>query len=102
MRKLVIVMLAVGSLAGCGVESRQPPVSTAPTAAGGPPSKAPESPNALPPGSQVDAPFVEDTIGTTRVGPAGGPAPVSSARPPSAGLGSATQTGQPRRVNNGY
>ena len=104
MRTLPAALLALVSLGGCAAESREPPVSLAPTAAGGPPAKAPESANALPLGSQVDAPIIapEGTINSVRVGPGSTSAPVTSTRPPIAGLGTATESGQPRPIPRAY
>ena len=104
MRKYLLATLSVVGLADCAGASMRPPASTAQTQASGAPSMDPQSPNSLPPGSQVQAPFTpaEGNISSTQVGPGGGRAPVSSTMQPIAGTGTATVTGRPNRVPNSY
>ena len=102
--KTAFTLMLLLATAGCGYESREPPVSLAQTMAGGPPNQQPQSPNSLPLGSQVNAPFTSDigAVATTRVGPGGGPAPVTSTRQPLVGTGTATAPARPRSVENAY
>ena len=101
--KTAALILAL-AVAGCSGLSHEPPVSTAQTMAGGPPEQMPQSPNSLPPGSQVSAPFTSSigTIGPVRVGPASGNAPATSTKQPLAGTGTATAPGTPRSLDNAY
>jgi hypothetical protein len=97
------VLLGLLCVTGCAGLSHEPPVSLAQTMAGGPPEQQPQSPNSLPLGSQVNAPFTS-SIGTisTRVGPASGSAPVTSAKQPLVGTGTATAPATPRSLQNSY
>ena len=96
--------IAVLALCGCAGLSHQPPVSTAQTMSGGPPDQEPQSPNSLPPGSQVSAPFTSSigTIGTSQVGPSSNAAPASSRQQPHLGTGTATDPGTGHSVTNSY
>lgn len=101
-----ITVLLVVLVTGCAGVSREPPVSLAQSAAGGPPNQQPQSPNSLPLGSQVEAPFTAPTgvVSTTRVGPGTRPAttPVTSAQPPLVSPGTATAPAQPGRLGTSY
>jgi hypothetical protein len=99
-----IMMMSVLALAGCAGLSHEPPVSTAQSMAGGPPSQMPQSPNSLPLGSQVSAPFTPDVgnVSTMRVGPSSTAAPVTSTRQPHVGTGTATEDGTGHSVQNSY
>ena len=98
-----VTLLSVLVVTGCAGLSHEPPVSLAQTMGGGPPEQQPQSPNSLPPGSQVSAPFTS-SIGSinTRVGPATGPAPATSQKQPLVGTGTATAPATPRSVTNSY
>lgn len=103
MRAGFLLVLVVG-LTGCAGLSHEPPVSTAQTMAGGPPEQEPQSPNSLPPGSQVSAPFTSSigTFGPTPVGAASSNTPVTSVKQPLAGTGTATAPATPHSVQNSY
>jgi hypothetical protein len=99
-----LMLMSVVALAGCAGLSHEPPVSTAQSMAGGPPEQMPQSPNSLPPGSQVSAPFTPDVgnVSTLRVGPSSNATPASSAQQPHVGTGTATETGTGHSVTNSY
>ena len=101
--RTVALLLSLAA-AGCAGISHEPPVSLAQTLAGGPPSQEPQSPNSLPPGSQVNAPFAPaiGNISTTRVGPSSNSAPASSSKQPLVGTGTATAPAMPRSLQNSY
>jgi len=92
--KAGLLLLLTLAVTACAELSRQPPVSLAQSMSGGPPNQQPQSPNSLPLRSQVAAPFTSATgvVGTTRVGPASGSAPVTSIQQPLASPGTATAT----------
>jgi hypothetical protein len=98
------LIVGVLALTGCAGLSHEPPVSTAQSMAGGPPSQMPQSPNSLPLGSQVSAPFTPDVgnVSSMRVGPSSGAVPVTSARQPHVGTGTATEDGTGHSVTNSY
>ncbi len=100
--KTRFALLLTLATAGCAGLSHEPPVSLAQSASGGPPNQQPQSPNSLPLGSQVEAPFVSATgiVSTTRVGPAGTTAatPVTSVQPPLVSPGTATAGTGTRRA----
>lgn len=102
MQRVLLIPLLV--LAGCAGLSHEPPVSTAQSMSGGPPSQMPQSPNSLPLGSQVGAPFTPDVgnISTMRVGPSSNNVPAASAQQPHVGTGTATETGTGHSVTNSY
>ena len=105
MKTSITVLLAV-LVAGCAGVSREPPVSLAQSAAGGPPNQQPQPPNSLPLGSQVEAPFTAPTgiVSTTQVGPGTrtGASPVTSARQPLVSPGTATAPERPGRLGTSY
>ena len=75
MRFPVLAILPILILAGCGTQSTMPTTTTAgpsPTLGAQPASKAPESANSLPNGSQTDTSLTPTAgdLNTTRVGPA--------------------------------
>jgi hypothetical protein len=102
--KTTIVLLLTLAAAGCAGISREPPVSLAQSMAGGPPNQQPQSPNSLPLGSQVSAPFTSATgiVSRTQVGPSSGTAPVTSTRQPLASPGTATAPATPRVAGTTY
>ena len=104
MLKPMPLLLSLVVLSGCAGLSHEPPVSLAQTMSGGPPEQMPQSPNSLPLGSQVDAPFTSSigTVAAVRVGPSSDQVPATTAKQPLAGTGKATAPAQPRSVTNSY
>lgn len=100
----IVALLSLLAAVGCAGLSHEPPVSLAQTLTGGPPDQEPQSPNSLPPGSQVNAPFTPamGNVSTVRVGPSSASTPVTSSKQPLVGTGTATAPAVPRSVQNSY